>query len=123
MKKYGALVATTRASGQQWDCPNVWTPHVGLVVDGFRGLEEAFKGCGAGEMVGEIAKGMICAMYAGWKHSGDMHEKYEAGEDGKAGGGGEYEVQEGFGWSNGVALRLRELYRVEIDENEGMCLG
>lgn len=29
---------------------------------------------------------------------------------GKAGGGGEYEVQPGFGWSNGVAMRLLELF-------------
>lgn len=33
-----------------------------------------------------------------------MFEKYNAVIIGKHGGGGEYEVQKGFGWSNGVAI-------------------
>lgn len=30
------------------------------------------------------------------------------------GGGGEYEVQEGFGWTNGGVLRLLELFPDEL---------
>lgn len=33
-----------------------------------------------------------------------MYEKYDANEFGGHGGGGEYEVQLGFGWSNGVVM-------------------
>jgi alpha,alpha-trehalase len=33
-------------------------------------------------------------------------EKYNVYELGLEGGGGEYPVQDGFGWTNGVLLRL-----------------
>ena len=39
-----------------------------------------------------------------------MHEKYDATQPGRRGGGGEYEPQIGFGWSNGVALWLLDAY-------------
>lgn len=42
----------------------------------------------------------------GYQQSGAMYEKYDANTPGQYGGGGEYEVQLGFGWSNGVALSL-----------------
>jgi len=36
-------------------------------------------------------------------------EKYDL-TGGSGGGGGEYELQDGFGWTNGVTLKLLELY-------------
>jgi len=39
-----------------------------------------------------------------------MYEKFNAVEIGKPGSGGEYTVQTGFGWSNGVLLWLMEKY-------------
>jgi alpha,alpha-trehalase len=37
--------------------------------------------------------------------TGFMHEKYDVtAADGGIGGGGEYQPQVGFGWSNGVVL-------------------
>ena len=39
-----------------------------------------------------------------------MLEKFSAEEVGVPGGGGEYEVQEGFGWTNGVTLDLLARY-------------
>ena len=36
--------------------------------------------------------------------------QYDVREAGKPGGGGEYEVQLGFGWTNGVVLQLIEKY-------------
>lgn len=35
-----------------------------------------------------------------------MFEKYDVTSIGSHGGGGEYTVQDGFGWTNGVALRF-----------------
>ena len=35
-----------------------------------------------------------------------MFEKYDVNYKGVPGGGGEYEVQLGFGWTNGVVLDL-----------------
>ena len=41
-----------------------------------------------------------------------MHEKMDATRPGERGGGGEYEPQVGFGWSNGVVLwMLQEGFR------------
>ena len=42
--------------------------------------------------------------------TGAMYEKYYALARGAAGHGGEYEVQAGFGWTNGVALIMLEQY-------------
>jgi hypothetical protein len=42
--------------------------------------------------------------------TGAMYEKYIATEFGVSGGGGEYEVQKGFGWSNGVILDFLDRY-------------
>ena len=39
-----------------------------------------------------------------------MFEKYDVEQVGLPGGGGEYEVQEGFGWSNGVILEFLRKY-------------
>ena len=39
------------------------------------------------------------------KH-GRLLEKYNVETSGRAGSGGEYDVQDGFGWTNAVLLRL-----------------
>ena len=39
-----------------------------------------------------------------------MLEKLDSESPGRAGGGGEYLVQTGFGWSNGVVLDLLNKY-------------
>lgn len=39
-----------------------------------------------------------------------MFEKYNSQSVGQAGGSGEYDVQSGFGWTNGVMLRLLQKY-------------
>ena len=44
------------------------------------------------------------------RSTGYMYEKYDATELGKGGGGGEYGVQIGFGWTNGVLLSLFKQY-------------
>ena len=33
-----------------------------------------------------------------------MFEKYDGSRIGRPGGGGEYDVQQGFGWTNGITL-------------------
>lgn len=46
----------------------------------------------------------------GYNHSQIMYEKYDAVNPGAFGGGGEYTVQAGFGWTNGVALHFIKLF-------------
>ena len=50
-----------------------------------------------------------------YNSTGVMYEKYYALTRGLAGHGGEYEVQQGFGWTNGVALIMLEQYGEVLD--------
>lgn len=43
-----------------------------------------------------------------------MFEKYNAIDVGQPGQGGEYAVQDGFGWTNGVVLRYLSLYGASL---------
>jgi alpha,alpha-trehalase len=42
--------------------------------------------------------------------NGKLVEKYDVVATGRAGGGGEYPNQDGFGWTNGVMRKLMSLY-------------
>ena len=44
-------------------------------------------------------------------HQGGMYEKYDARYVGRPGSGGEYVVQDGFGWTNGVVLDFTRRFR------------
>ena len=47
-----------------------------------------------------------------------IYEKYRNDEIGKRGEGGEYGVQTGFGWTNGLALYYLSLYGDELEVPE-----
>jgi alpha,alpha-trehalase len=42
-------------------------------------------------------------------------EKYDVVNIGHSGGGGEYPLQDGFGWTNGVMRKLTALYLADAD--------
>lgn len=48
-----------------------------------------------------------------------MYEKYIATEFGVSGSGGEYEVQKGFGWSNGAVLDFLDRYGDRMEATSG----
>ncbi|HDR8981279.1 TPA: alpha,alpha-trehalase TreA [Burkholderia vietnamiensis] len=100
----GGLATTTQNTGQQWDAPNGWAPLQWIAIEGLRRYGEA-----------ALAKDIGTRFLADVKHvyatEGKLVEKYVvegAGEGG--GGGGEYPLQDGFGWTNGVTLKLLGLY-------------
>jgi alpha,alpha-trehalase len=41
---------------------------------------------------------------------GKLVEKYDVLVPGRVGGGGEYPLQDGFGWTNGVMRKLMAMY-------------
>ena len=47
-----------------------------------------------------------------------MFEKYNVNEQGHAGGGGEYDVQTGFGWTNGVVIDFMVLFGDDLLSDE-----
>jgi alpha,alpha-trehalase len=56
------------------------------------------------------AQRWITSNFLAYKETQSMYEKYNAEEVGGHGGGGEYGVQLGFGWSNGVVLDFLNKY-------------
>ena len=64
------------------------------------------------EMALDIAQRFVNTAYVGWLKSNKtmIFEKYNANVVGAYGEGGEYVVQEGFGWTNGVVIKFLELF-------------
>jgi alpha,alpha-trehalase len=54
----------------------------------------------------EGARRWVANNLAVYRQHGRLLEKYNVVTPGLAGAGGEYEVQDGFGWTNAVLLRL-----------------
>lgn len=99
----GGLLTTTENSGQQWDAPNGWAPLQWMVI---RGLEQY----GFHDLAAEIAGRWIRLNTDVFKRTGKLMEKYNVVNTGLEAGGGEYEGQDGFGWTNGVLLALISQY-------------
>lgn len=100
---HSAGIATSlKETGQQWDFPNAWPPLQHMIIEGL-----AFSGSERGKKLARnIAHKWIETNYAVFEKTSHMQEKYSATVCGDVGGGGEYLLQTGFGWSNGVVLSL-----------------
>jgi alpha,alpha-trehalase len=58
------------------------------------------------ELANEIKQRWVALNTKVYKSTGKMVEKYNVENLDLEAGGGEYPVQDGFGWTNGVLLRL-----------------
>lgn len=99
----GGLATTALKTGQQWDEPNGWAPLQWVAVDGLRRYGED----GLARTIGERFLTQVQALFA---REHKLVEKYGLDADAAGGGGGEYALQDGFGWTNGVTLMLLNLY-------------
>lgn len=97
LKPHG-LAATTVETGEQWDAPNGWAPLQWLAIDGFRRYGEQ-------TLASTIAQRWVGKNLEVFRATGKLVEKYNVSATG-GGGGGEYPLQDGFGWTNGVLRRL-----------------
>lgn len=97
--KPGGLLSTAIPSGQQWDAPNGWAP---LQWIGYA----AFKRYNEPDLAKDLANRWLNLNEKVYRNTGKMVEKYNVLDLSLEAGGGEYPVQDGFGWSNGVALAL-----------------
>jgi len=100
----GGLLTTTIDSGQQWDAPNGWAPLQWMAVCGLRNY-------GFNELADRVAESWLNLNEKVYKDTGKMLEKYNVRDVTLISGGGEYPVQDGFGWTNGVALALLQQVR------------
>lgn len=95
--KPGGVVTTLNHTGQQWDAPNGWAPLQWMTIVGLDNY-------GHEDLAKEIAKRWIAINEKVYKNTGKFVEKYNVEDMSLDAGGGEYPVQDGFGWSNGVYL-------------------
>ena len=97
--KNGGLITSLYTTGQQWDSPNGWAP---LQWIAYKGL----KNYGFDELANEIKSRWLNLNKKVFEATGKMMEKYNVCDAELLGGGGEYPNQDGFGWTNGVYLKL-----------------
>jgi alpha,alpha-trehalase len=100
--KQGGIVTTNISSGQQWDAPNGWPPLQWIAIIGFRRYDQP-------ALAHEIARRWLSTVQRVFANTGKLVEKYDV-EHNLPGGGGEYPLQDGFGWTNGVTRALLGLY-------------
>lgn len=140
-EKAGAIPATNYKTGQQWDEPNVWPPLQHVIMEGLLKTPATF-----GEedpawqdvqnlslrLAQRYVDSTFCTWYAtggettltpklegvGPGSVGIMFEKYSDNSTNVAGGGGEYEVVEGFGWTNGVLIWAADTFGDKLKKPE-----
>lgn len=99
----GGVLTTTVRNQQQWDAPNGWAPLQWITV-------RAFEKSGQAELAEEIARRWLKLNEEVFSRTGKLMEKYNVVDTHLEAGGGEYEGQDGFGWTNGVYLALKKKY-------------
>ncbi|MBC7942955.1 alpha,alpha-trehalase TreF [Candidatus Saccharibacteria bacterium] len=102
--KEGGLVTTLVNNSQQWDAPNGWAPLHWIVIEGLRNY-------GYHRLADDIKHRWIATNMKVYKAQHKLVEKYNVVKGDGLGGGGEYVLQDGFGWTNGVLAVL-------LDEDE-----
>ncbi|MBL7727221.1 MAG: alpha,alpha-trehalase, partial [Dinghuibacter sp.] len=100
----GGLLSTPNNTGQQWDAPNGWAPLQWIAVEG---LNKCFQK----ELARDIAKRWMMLNEKTFAATGKMMEKYNVEDLAKPAGGGEYDGQDGFGWTNGVYLAMKQMFQ------------
>ena len=98
--KEGGVITTTQTTGQQWDAPNGWAPLQWMTYVGL-------KHYGHQSLANTIANRWVNLTTKVYQRTGRLLEKYNVEDMSLLSGGGEYEVQDGFGWTNGVILAFQ----------------
>lgn len=105
----GGLMTTEYETGEQWDKPNGWAPLQWMAIQGF-------KLYGNDALGDQIARSWLKTVNQFYLQNHKLIEKYHiSGGAPREGGGGEYPLQDGFGWTNGVVRRLIGLYGENYD--------
>ncbi|KAK4462102.1 glycoside hydrolase [Cladorrhinum samala] len=140
-EKAGAIPATNFRTGQQWDEPNVWPPLQHVIMDGLVKTPATFgEDDPAWQDVQNLslrlAQRYVDSTFCTWYATGGetaltpklegaspgsvgiMFEKYNDNSTNVAGGGGEYEVVEGFGWTNGVLIWAADTFGDKLKKPE-----
>jgi len=102
--KDGGFVTTLVKSNYQWDSPNGWAPLQWITVKGLQNY-------GKNELANSGASKWLDLNEKIFKNTGKLLEKYNVEDKNELTGGGEYDLQDGFGWTNGVYLKLKQMLK------------
>ncbi len=97
--KPGGIATTTVNSGQQWDAPNGWAPLQWVATAGLQNY-------GQDKLAMDVTWRFLSNVQHTYDREQKLVEKYDVSSTGTGGGGGEYPLQDGFGWTNGVTLMM-----------------
>uniref|UniRef100_F1KTJ0 Trehalase n=1 Tax=Ascaris suum TaxID=6253 RepID=F1KTJ0_ASCSU len=106
------------SSHEQWDFPNGWAPSIHLFVESLRRSSHPRLF----DIALQTADKFIRTVYNGLLNPIEGHppacwEKYDVRyDDGRPGTGGEYPVQQGFGWTNGAVLDMILKFHADTDK-------
>ncbi|HEY4290124.1 MAG TPA: alpha,alpha-trehalase TreF [Puia sp.] len=103
--KPGGIVTSEFNTGEQWDAPNGWAPLEWMTI---WGLDR----CGQKDLAADIAARWVKLNEKVYRETGKLMEKYNVVDINQEAGGGEYAGQDGFGWTNGVLLKLIKKYNL-----------
>lgn len=138
----GGVPNTLYNTGEQWDFPNVWAPMQYILVEGLDNLGtpeakelskrwgyrwvksnfEAYRETLA--MFEKVSSGLRIMIITTIKYCYCyVSLQYDAENFGGHGGGGEYGVQKGFGWSNGVIIEWLAKYGNQISLSNTNAAG
>ena len=98
----GGLATTSVKSGQQWDAPNGWAPLQWVAATGLQNY-------GQDTVAMDVTWRFLTNVQHTYDREKKLVEKYDVSTTGTGGGGGEYPLQDGFGWTNGVTLKMLDL--------------
>lgn len=97
--KPGGLVTSLVNTGEQWDSPNGWAPLQWMSIAGLSNYKKE-------QLSREIARRWSEQNIRVFNKTGKLLEKYNVTDTTLIAGGGEYPNQDGFGWTNGVLLKI-----------------
>ena len=98
----GGLATTSVKNGQQWDAPNGWAPLQWVAASGLQNY-------GQDNVAMDVTWRFLTNVQHTYDREKKLVEKYDVSSTGTGGGGGEYPLQDGFGWTNGVTLKMLDL--------------
>ncbi|ORY62246.1 trehalase-like protein [Pseudomassariella vexata] len=136
-QKAGAIAATNFQTGQQWDQPNVWPPLMYVLMKALLETPATFGEddvyyIETQDLALRLGQRYLDSTFCTWRATGGstddmsqleglestdegiMFEKYGDNSTNAVGGGGEYEVVEGFGWTNGVLLWVADTFNTQL---------
>lgn len=113
----GGVLTTLKNTGEQWDAPNGWAPLQWLAIAGLRNYTFSQP------LAETIAQRWIKLNVDVYNRTGKLMEKYNITDTHLEAGGGEYPSQDGFGWTNGVLLKLISMYGMPKAEKEKAATG